>query len=163
VVLQLKGTAGHIEGWNGKEVPIIDRYFKGADSFRGFERAGVGPRMDSADGTRTDAIGGKTYAIGTVEVTFPVGLPEDWGLEGAVFSDFGTVFNAPEKTLTVTDEGCDVALCEVFDSAALRASVGAGMIWQSPFGPLRLDVAWPLAKADFDKTELVRFSVGTRF
>jgi outer membrane protein insertion porin family len=49
VVLQLKGTAGHIEGWNGKEVPIIDRYFKGADSFRGFARAGVGPRMDNAD------------------------------------------------------------------------------------------------------------------
>jgi outer membrane protein insertion porin family len=53
--------------------------------------------------------------------------------------------------------------CKVFDSAQLRASVGAGMIWQSPFGPLRLDVAWPLAKADFDRTELVRFSVGTRF
>jgi outer membrane protein insertion porin family len=163
VVLQLKGTAGHIEGWNNKEVPIIDRYFKGADSFRGFARAGVGPRMDSPSGIRNDAIGGKTYAIGTVEVTFPVGLPEDWGLEGAVFSDFGTVFNAPESSLTMADEGCDVEVCEVFDTAALRASVGAGMIWQSPFGPLRLDVAWPLAKADFDRTELVRFSVGTRF
>ena len=164
VVLQLKGTAGHIEGWNGKEVPIIDRHFKGADSFRGFARAGVGPRMDSFDGTRTDAIGGKTYAIGTVEVTFPVGLPEDWGLEGAVFTDFGTVFNAPEKSLADGEDGCIADDgCTVFDSAALRASVGAGMIWQSPFGPLRLDVAWPLAKADFDKTELVRFSVGTRF
>jgi outer membrane protein insertion porin family len=120
--------------------------------------------MDSFDGTRTDAIGGKTYAIGTVEVTFPVGLPEDWGLEGAVFTDFGTVFNAPEKSLADGEDGCTADDgCTVFDSAALRASVGAGMIWQSPFGPLRLDVAWPLAKADFDKTELVRFSVGTRF
>ena len=164
VVLQLKGTAGHIEGWNGEEVPIIDRYFKGADSFRGFARAGVGPRMETPTGSRTDAIGGKTYAIGTVEVTFPVGLPEDWGLEGAVFTDFGTVFNAPEKSLADGEDGCeDTDGCDVFDSAALRASVGAGMIWQSPFGPLRLDVAYPLAKADFDKTELVRFSVGTRF
>jgi outer membrane protein insertion porin family len=51
----------------------------------------------------------------------------------------------------------------VFDEAQLRAAVGAGVIWQSPFGPLRLDVAWPLVKADFDRTELVRFSVGTRF
>ena len=164
VVLQLKGTAGHIEGWNGKDVPIIDRYFKGADSFRGFARAGVGPRMEHLDGSRTDAIGGKTYAIGTAEVTFPVGLPEDWGLEGAVFTDFGTVFNAPERSLADGEEGCTSDDgCEVFDSATLRASVGAGMIWQSPFGPLRLDVAWPLAKADFDRTELVRFSVGTRF
>jgi outer membrane protein insertion porin family len=164
VVLHLKGTAGHIEGWAGEEVPIIDRYFKGADSFRGFARAGVGPRMENPTGSRTDAIGGKTYGIGTVEVTFPVGLPEDWGLEGAVFSDFGTVFNAPEKSLAPGEGGCESEDgCEVFDSAELRASVGAGMIWQSPFGPLRLDVAWPLAKADFDRTELVRFSVGTRF
>jgi outer membrane protein insertion porin family len=164
VVLQLKATAGHIEGWNGKEVPIIDRYFKGADSFRGFARAGVGPRMENPAASRTDAIGGKTYAIGTAEVTFPVGLPEDWGLEGAVFTDFGTVFNAPERSLAPGEKGCTSDDgCEVFDSATLRASVGAGMIWQSPFGPLRLDVAWPLAKADFDRTELVRFSVGTRF
>jgi outer membrane protein insertion porin family len=46
---------------------------------------------------------------------------------------------------------------------ALRASLGAGLIWDSPFGPLRLDVAWPVAKESYDKTELVRFSVGTRF
>ncbi|HUF44991.1 MAG TPA: outer membrane protein assembly factor BamA [Aestuariivirgaceae bacterium] len=164
VVLLLKGTAGHIEGWNGKEVPIIDRYFKGADSFRGFERAGVGPRMVNPASSRTDAIGGKTYAIGTVEVSFPVGLPQDWGIEGAVFSDFGTVFNAPEKSIPAGDEGCPgVTVCTVFDDAQLRAAVGAGVIWQSPFGPLRLDVAWPLVKADFDRTELVRFSVGTRF
>jgi outer membrane protein insertion porin family len=170
VVLQLKGTAGHIEGWAGREVPIIDRYFKGADSFRGFERAGVGPRMVNPASARADAIGGKTYAIGTVEVTFPVGLPEEWGLEGAVFSDFGTVFNAPERTVDAGEPGCILPGggvpdddCKVFDSAQLRASIGAGLIWQSPFGPLRLDVAWPLAKADFDRTELVRFSVGTRF
>jgi outer membrane protein insertion porin family len=170
VVLQLKGTAGHAEGWAGREVPILDRFFKGADSFRGFERAGVGPRMVNPASSRADAIGGKTYAIGTVEVTFPVGLPEEWGLEGAVFSDFGTVFNAPEKTVAAGDPGCTLPggvvpddPCTVFDSATLRASVGAGVIWQSPFGPLRLDVAWPLAKADFDRTELVRFSVGTRF
>ena len=54
---------------------------------------------------------------------------------------------------------CDV----VGDSIAFRAAVGAGVIWQSPFGPLRLDVAYPMLKEDFDETELVRFSVGTRF
>jgi outer membrane protein insertion porin family len=54
--------------------------------------------------------------------------------------------------------------CSVFgNGVALRASVGAGVIWQSPFGPLRLDVAYPLVKEDFDETELVRFSIGTRF
>ena len=116
-----------------------------------------------------DAIGGQVYAVGTVEMTFPLGLPEEFGLEGSVFSDFGTVFDAPEKTTTVNDcaAGCapDPAPCtyKVFDTAALRASVGAGVIWQSPFGPLRVDLAYPFAKADYDKTEYFRFSFGSRF
>ena len=49
------------------------------------------------------------------------------------------------------------------NSVAFRAAVGAGVIWASPFGPLRLDVAYPILKESFDETELVRFSVGTRF
>jgi outer membrane protein insertion porin family len=152
------------------DIPVQDRFFKGADSFRGFYRAGVGPRMTDAWGG-DDAIGGYTYAIGTVEVTFPLGLPEEFGLDGAVFSDFGTVFNAPEDSL---QEGTDPLClddgdatpgetCKVDDTPALRASIGAGVIWQSPFGPLRFDVAYPFLKADYDRTEYFRFSVGTRF
>jgi outer membrane protein insertion porin family len=167
-VLKAKGTAGHVEGWPGfEEVPIIDRFYKGSDSFRGFQRAGIGPRMSNGmtgSAQEIDSIGGKTYAIGTLEVTFPLGLPEEFGIEGAVFTDFGTVFNAPESTLPPSDPICPGPnSCQVFDKASLRASVGAGLIWQSPFGPLRVDVAWPFLKEDFDKTELVRFSAGTRF
>jgi len=151
-------------GWNGEDVPIQDRFFKGGDSFRGFERSGVGPRMLNGASGDVDAIGGQTYAVGTVEVTFPVGLPEEFGLEGAVFSDFGTVFNAPEDSISAGAAGCPgVKKCSVFDTSELRASIGAGLIWQSPFGPLRFDVAYPILKADYDETEWFRFSVGTRF
>jgi outer membrane protein insertion porin family len=124
--------------------------------------------MTSADGTK-DAIGAQSFAIGTVEVTFPVGLPEEFGLSGAVFSDFGTVFQAPEKSvgegkgLCTPDGDANVDTCRVFDTAAFRASVGAGIIWESPFGPLRVDVAYPLMKASYDNTEWFRFSIGTRF
>ena len=54
-------------------------------------------------------------------------------------------------------------MCKVHDTIAFRLSVGAGLIWDSPFGPLRVDVAYPLLKADYDEEELFRFSVGTRF
>lgn len=167
VVLKLEGNAGHMEPLSSDDIPIQDRFFKGSDSFRGFERGGVGPRMSNTRGD-TDAIGGQTYAIGTVEATFPLGLPEEFGLEGAVFSDFGTVFGAPEDTLYPGKDKACVAgpkddKCEVFDTAAFRLSVGAGVIWQSPFGPLRVDVAYPLIKTDYDEKELFRFSVGTRF
>jgi outer membrane protein insertion porin family len=98
VVMKLEANAGHMEPLQD-EIPIIDRYFKGADSFRGFAVGGVGPQMKSADGSK-DAIGAQTFGIGTVEVNFPLGLPEEFGLSGAIFSDFGTVFQVPEQTLT---------------------------------------------------------------
>jgi outer membrane protein insertion porin family len=169
VVLKLEANAGYMVPLTSDDIPIQDRFFKGSDSFRGFERGGVGPRMSNTSGD-DDAIGGQTYAIGTVETTFPLGLPDEFGLEGAVFTDFGTVFGAPEETL---DEGEDLCVsdddgnpdeeCEVFDTAAFRLSVGAGILWASPFGPLRVDVAYPLIKTDYDVEELFRFSVGTRF
>ena len=146
VVLKLKATGGHIEGWSGDEVKVSDRFYKGGASVRGFEVAGVGPRDTSVS---RNAVGGKSYAIGTVEVMFPLGLPEALGLSASVFSDFGTVFDAPGPG--------------VRDDPKLRASVGAGLIWKSPFGPLRLDVAYAFAKARYDKAQLVQFGVGTKF
>jgi outer membrane protein insertion porin family len=163
VIFKLEGNAGHIQGFNGKDVPLQDRFFKGSDTFRGFAQSGVGPRqVNNAGGT--DAIGGQTYAIGTAEVNFPLGLPEAWGIEGAAFTDFGTVFDTPENSIATGTGTCaGTKNCTVFDNMALRASVGAGIIWQSPFGPLRFELAYPLLKAKYDEAEWFRFSVGTRF
>jgi outer membrane protein insertion porin family len=172
VVLKIEGNAGHVQPIGDNDVPLQDRFFKGADSFRGFAVSGVGPRQVGNDGS-TDSIGGRTYAIGTVEVSFPLGIPEEWGIEGAVFSDFGTVFNSGVDSLAAGEGECSYGRnasgasnrpgCEVFDTAEFRATVGAGVIWQSPFGPLRFEAAYPILKADYDETEWFRFSVGTRF
>ncbi len=178
VVLKLEANAGHIEPFNGKDVPIQDRFFKGADTFRGFAKSGLGPMQVGNDGV-LDSIGASTYAIGTAEVTFPLwGIPETWGLEGAVFADVGSVFGTNESSLahdlaglcSGTPDGADAdALadfagpCTVSDSSAVRAAIGAGLVWQSPFGPLRMDYAIPILKQDNDVTEKFRFSIGTRF
>lgn len=170
IVLKLEGNAGHIEAFNGTDVPLQDRFFKGADSFRGFAQSGVGPRQIGNDGG-TDSIGAQSYAIATAELTFPVGMPEQWGIEGAAFTDFGTVFGTPENSSFFdapnANPDCQISHadggCTVFDTMAFRASVGAGLIWQSPFGPLRFEVAYPLMKAKYDETEWFRFSIGTRF
>lgn len=172
VVLKLEGNAGQIIPFDG-DVRLQDRFFKGADTFRGFATAGVGPRQRGNDGY-TDAVGGQTYAIGTVELTFPVGLPEQWGIMGEVFSDFGTVFDSGVDTVLAGEGDCsygnnkvplgeNARNCTSYDSAALRLSVGAGVVWASPFGPLRFEAAYPLLKAEKDKTEWFRFSVGTAF
>ena len=164
IVVRLKGTAGHIEGWNGKDPSVLDTFYKGGDSLRGFEQSGIGPRQRSSDGS-VNAIGAQTYVIGSVEVTFPLGLPESFGLSGSVFSDFGTAFGTDAKSLNLNSGSCrgSGGNCPVYNSKKLRASVGAGITWTSPFGPLRVDVAYPLSKAKFDETELIRFGVGTRF
>ena len=137
---------GHIEGL-GQDVRVTDAFFLGNDNMRGFDIGGMGPR----DKFTNDALGAKTYGIGTVELTFPVGLPEEFGVRGAVFTDFGTAFGA---------DGPDEL---IEDSKSLRASAGAGIAWKSPLGPVRLDLAYPFLKTDFDEQQIFSFSFGTRF
>lgn len=148
VTLMLKATAGHVMPYNGDEVELIDRFFRGGDSFRGFESGGVGPRAKGASG---DAIGGDTYAIGTAEITFPLGLPDELRVSGAIFSDVGTVF------------GASGSKSEVFDSSKLRASLGVSIIWVSPLGPMHFDFAKTLRKAKYDKEQFFHFGVGFQF
>lgn len=145
-VLNFSAEAGYIVGL-GEDVRISDRFFIGGNNFRGFSRAGIGPR----DITTDDALGGNWYGIGTVELAFPLGLPEELGLRGRTFTDFGTVGG-------LDDEGPEIA-----DEASLRLSVGVGLSWRSPFGPIQIDFAVPVLKEDFDEEETIRFSFGTRF
>jgi outer membrane protein insertion porin family len=49
------------------------------------------------------------------------------------------------------------------DTAAVRASIGASVIWDSPFGPLRFDFAYPVLKQYYDRTQFFQFGGGTRF
>jgi len=160
IVFMGRGTAGYVGSLVPDEkVSVLDRFFKGGDTFRGFARAGVGPRDVR---NNDDAIGGQAYAIGTVELSFPLGLPEDFGIRGAIFSDFGTVFDAPEETRV----GPGVApglRRRIKDTADLRLSAGASLLWDSPLGPLRFDFAYAVLKEDYDKTQIFHFSAGARF
>jgi outer membrane protein insertion porin family len=128
-------------------VRIFNRFFVGGRDLRGFSRGGIGPR-DIATG---DSLGGNTFATGTAEVSFPLGLPEELGLTAAVFTDIGTVTGIDESGPTIVDSG------------SFRSSVGIGFLWDSPFGLVRVDVSQPLTKESYDETERFSFSFGTRF
>lgn len=145
-VLGLKGEAGMIFGIND-DVAINERFFVGGNNFRGFERSGIGPR----DSTTDDALGGNNYYVGTVELGFPLAFLSDIGMKGFVFSDVGSLWDIDESGP------------ELLDSDAPRMSVGTGLAWSTAFGLVRLDFGWAVLKEDFDKTELIRFSFGTRF
>ena len=146
-MLSTRASTGYIFGI-GDDTRISQRFFTGGANLRGFESAGVGPR-DIASG---DALGGKTYYTGSVQMDFPLGLPSEFALKGRVFSDFGS------------SEGVDGARPgEIYDEGSLRGSVGVGIGWESPFGPIGVDLSQAVLKEDYDKEEVFRLNFGTRF
>jgi outer membrane protein insertion porin family len=150
-VLNLSARGGHIFGYGGEDVRLFDRFFLGGSTLRGFRFAGLGPR----DGLTDDALGGNTLATGTVELRFPLGLPEELRMFGRAFAEGGT--------LTDIDVPDGVSDANLLDSATFRASAGLGLSWLSPLGPISIDFAEALIKEDEDKAEQFRVSFGTRF
>ncbi len=147
VIFNVLGEVGAIEGYSDTDVAINERYYLGGNNLRGFENAGVGPR----DSTTGDALGGNAFYRGTVETSFPLGLPEELGVLGHAFGDAGSLFDV------------DASGVEVQDDSSLRTSLGVGLSWRSPFGPIRFDLAYPITKEDYDEEEKFRFNFGTRF
>lgn len=150
---QLSAQGGYIDGWGNDDVRINDRFFKGGNTFRGFQTAGIGPRDTSVN--LQEALGGKLYAIGSAELTVPNHLPEQYGIKTSLFSDFGT--------LGLVDKDVKQGNPTVKDDLGLRASAGLSVFWTSPLGPIRLDFSQVLAKETYDKTETFRFSTSTQF
>jgi len=169
VVLSFTGTAGYLFSWGGDVARINDRFFKGGNSFRGFETAGIGPRvvrrgLDDDGNERVfagDALGGNLYAIGAIELAFPLGLPEQYGVRSSLFTEFGTMGLLPDDD-QIADDGTAGAIFTV-DQLAPRASAGLSIFWDSPFGPVRFDFAHAFVKEDYDRGRFFRFSTMTGF
>jgi outer membrane protein insertion porin family len=183
IILNLIGRAGNIRGIGGNNVNINDSFFVGEEYIRGFDVSGIGPRVKKYPGNNDqDSLGGNTFFAGTAEIQFPLGLPEEFGMKGAVFTDFGTLFDtdAAKYKCEGKDCTCDSSiknpkatepLCKngnlsseyINTSKKIRASYGVGLVWDSPLGFIRLDYGTPYRKESFDKTSRVRFSIGTNF
>ena len=131
----------------GEDVRINDRFFLGGSSMRGFGPGGVGPR----DRVTDDSLGGNLFYVATAELTVPLNLTKDLDVDAALFSDIGSLTQ-------VDDNGA-----EVLDVGDPRASIGFGVAYLSPFGPIRIDYARAVLKEDFDQTENLRFSFGANF
>ena len=222
---------GYIESWGDEGIRINDRFFKGGNSFRGFDVAGLGPRevtyqFDNSDSTNcslgdtscvnpialpvgvsppaftyprlnsdgtqavtdsglllyetaaTDgsgnllpakviqgnALGGKAYAIASLELAFPLPyVPEEFGLDGAFFVEAGTLGLLDDRDRDRSFQSNPFSVTRVDDSASLRASAGLSIGWDSPFGPIRFDFSQILASEEYDRTETFRFATNTRF
>lgn len=160
VVLSAEVEGGALIAFND-ETRFINRFNLGGDSFRGFERGGIGPRdiCDNCGGPNgnedvDDALGGNMFGVARLEATFPLGLPSDYGIYGGLFTDFGSVWSLYDT---------DGAMGEVDDSFHLRASVGASLFWRTAIGPLRFNFATPYIEEEYDDPEYFRITIDTRF
>jgi len=170
VISVLKVTGGHIAGWGGKDLRMLDHFQMGPNLVRGFAPSGIGPR-DMTNGTFNDALGGTMFWGASLEAQTPLYfLPKEIGIKLATFVDAGSLWSYKGPTTwNVTGETVQVGLDKFGD---IRSAAGIGLLWDSPLGPLRFDFAYPLTKycetglggnQVCDKTQIFRFSGGTRF
>ena len=186
-VLALGGSVGSGLGLGQGDLPLFERYFIGGiNSVRGFADRSIAPRTDpvcvssvksflnvknipgkklssanckSQDTTYTDPvtlktvnetftyssgdiIGGNSSAVFNTELLFPIA--EQYGLRGVAFFDVGNAWNGG------------------FNLSDFRRSVGVGARWLSPFGPLRVELGFPLSKQPHDETSILGFSIGSQ-
>jgi len=164
------------------EIRMLDHFQMGPNLVRGFAPNGIGPRDLNPFGTM-DAIGGTKYWGASLELQMPFWfLPKEVGLKGAVYADAGglydyqgpTTWSVTNELTTTSNSNCTpssvnpvrAGTCTglVYDNGnVVRSSVGVGLIWASPFGPLRFDYAIPLTKGKNDRTQEFRFGGGTTF
>jgi outer membrane protein insertion porin family len=149
VTLRAVFEGGAVHMLKDENSRITDRFF-GTGKIRGFEPAGLGPRDLASD----DALGGNMFAVARLETEFPIGLPEEYGIKGGLFADFGSVWSLN-----------DVAgwTGNVDDGFHLRSSVGMSVFWDTPIGPLRFNFSKAMAKQDYDKEQSFDLTISTKF
>jgi outer membrane protein insertion porin family len=156
IVAMGRVQGGYAAGWDGQQVPLMNSFFGGPQLVRGFAPNGFGPR-DLTPGTSIDNVGGTRYFVSTAEAQSPIPyLPADFGLKLAVFADAGSVWGYGGPTY-FPRFGQSIQLA---DSTFIRSSVGAGLVWDSPLGPLRVDYAIPLTKTGYDVVQPFHFGFG---
>ncbi|MDC1252424.1 outer membrane protein assembly factor BamA [Amylibacter sp.] len=132
----------------GDDANISNRFFLGGDRLKGFRNQGIGP----FDKIYNDPLGGKFFTSVNLEASFPIGVPEEYGIFGGVFFNAGSLWG-----LDNTDSG------RIDDSSNIRAAAGVSFFWDTVIGPLRFNFSRPIKKETYDVIENFRFTVDTRF
>jgi outer membrane protein insertion porin family len=163
-------------------IRMLDQFQMGPNLVRGFAPNGIGPRDINPFSTQ-DAVGGTKYWGASLELQMPFWfLPKEMGLKGAVYADAGGLYDYTGPTNNVATGEVNLPGCipptnnpklppaagtclglQLDNSQVVRTSVGFGLIWASPFGPLRFDYAIPITQGPHDILQQFRFGGGTSF
>ncbi|MDB5581626.1 MAG: outer membrane protein assembly factor BamA [Bradyrhizobium sp.] len=171
IVGLIHAQSGVLNSIGNSQLRMLDNFQMGPNLVRGFAPNGIGPRdLTFYPYTGTgDALGGTKYWGVSAELQMPFWfLPKEVGLKGAVYADAGSLWDYQGPTSwaatgEVNSPTCPTCGMQYDDSRIIRSSVGVGLIWQSPFGPLRFDYAVPLSKGKYDIVQEFKFGGGTSF
>jgi outer membrane protein insertion porin family len=143
--LALNADLGWGQGLSNRPYPLFKNYFVGGlGSVRGFQQSTLGP----SDSTNSLYLGGPKKIVLNAELMAPFpGAGNDRTLRLFAFTDVGRAFGENEK----------IKLGE------LRSSIGVGLSWISPMGPLRFSYALPMRRQVADKIQRLQFQIGTSF
>ncbi len=151
VTLRAELEGGNLSMIDG-ESRVLERFALNRE-MRGFSFNGLGPRDVGAE--NEDALGGNNFIVARFEADFPLGLPEEYGIEGGLFLDVGSAWGIDNPGRGVDLDGSD--------EFSLRSAVGFSVFWDTPIGPLRFDFSRALLKEDFDEERNFDLTVSTRF
>jgi outer membrane protein insertion porin family len=155
----VRAQSGYVTPWGGQQLPLLDGFFGGPQLVRGFAPNGFGPR-DITPGTTMDNLGGNAYWATSAELQAPMPfVPPDAQLKIALFSDTGSLWATNASTVPGLATSLSPAQ-QIANSTAIRSSVGVGLIWNSMFGPISVDYAYPIAKQSYDVTQRLQFNAG---
>ena len=156
LTLAFNGEVGYGDSWGGKEYPFFKNFYAGGiGSVRGYENSSLGPK-DNSRGGEGDSAGGNASLNFSVEMLMP--LPgADRTLRWFTFFDGGWVWGDSYGEDGRVEDQMGISLSD------LRYSVGVGVAWISPLGPLKFSIAAPINDKPGDKTERFQFQIGTGF
>ncbi|MFQ5437866.1 MAG: outer membrane protein assembly factor BamA [Paracoccaceae bacterium] len=157
VTLSAEFEGGAMVVGAGAESPITERFFMGESIMRGYAVNGIGPR-DMVAGNH-DALGGNFYAVARLEVDFPLGFPEEYGIDGGLFYDVGSLWGLNNTAGGSAFDGPGT----VDDSMILRQVVGFSIFWKTQIGPLRFNFTKVVSGPSYDKPESFSLTIGARF
>jgi outer membrane protein insertion porin family len=150
VIGSVRAQAGIVNAFGGGVHPL-EAFQQQPTLVRGFQARQFGPRLSSTG----EPTGATMYAGISGEIEFPLPVvPETYGLTGAVWADLAWVDGIPDISVKAPNTIAPTSVDQ-----PIKSSVGASIIWDSPFGPLRGDVGYVITKATDDRTQIFQLTI----
>jgi len=153
--LKLRGGLGYADDYGGEDYPFFKNFFMGGvRSVRGYRTSSIGPKYFNTYAGRWFTSGGTKSVLASAEIFFPVpGVKSSDAFRLSAFFDAGGVFATNDSVGTTTQ----------YSQGEMRYSMGFGLQWNSPFGPLQVSIAEPLNDDGKDRVQKFQFGMGSTF